>query len=89
MSKQGREYYLYADTPVLFQSQPDGGLLILALRLQDKRVVPDTSFYGLIHFDRDGVAQKISRKNFEESLRKLGVPETAFEEAAQVDALVA
>jgi len=51
-------------TPVVFEFQPDGGLLTLRLD-QDKRVVPDPSLYGLIHFDRDNLAHKVSLKQFQ------------------------
>ena len=87
-----REYYLYGvnpkstarkmdnRTPVVFEFQPDGGLPILRLD-QDKRVVPDSSLYGLIHFDRDNLAHKVSLKQFQLRLSELGVAEIIFEEA--------
>lgn len=89
-----REYYLYGvnpkstasridnRTPVLFEFQRDSGLLILRLD-QDKQVVPDPSLYGLIHFDRDNLAHKVSPKQFQLRLSELSVTETAFEDAIQ------
>ena len=82
MRKEHREYYLYGDTPVMFVPQPDGGLLITALHLREKRFLPDTSYYGLIHFDRDGLAQKLKRDAFESKLRQLGVSTHLIEEAS-------
>jgi hypothetical protein len=92
VSNETREYYLYGDKrgsvkiPVLFQPQPDGGLLILSVRLSDKKVVPDTSFYGLIHFDRNSMARKVNRETFLAELDRLGVSEAAFEKLIQADA---
>jgi hypothetical protein len=66
-------------TPILFEEQPDGGLIILMLS-QDKHVIPDPSLYGLIHFDRDGLVHEISETKFKKRLKELGVSESAFDD---------
>jgi hypothetical protein len=67
-------YFLYGQKPILYVPSRDGGLQVRVVEATaPDGFTLDPKYYPEIAFDRDGLAQSLTRPQFLKTLERLGI----------------
>jgi len=65
------QFFLYGDTPVKLEPTPQGGMRVSFFDVHSGSFRLEATFWSRIFHDRDGMARKVARQEFDRQITRL------------------